>query len=133
MSGAVCRVLTLGSRESLCETFSMMKLLRVEGVCDKHETFARNPEAIKEAVAELKSDVKDVKDYRHSDFKWYICTFGAGFVALAGLSLYLYSRIEDRLSALSTAVTKVEIRLESLQRSASPEPSAAPKKQGGAP
>ncbi len=90
-------------------------------------------DAIKEAVAELKSDVKDVKDYRHSDFKWYICTFGAGFVALAGLSLYLYSRIEDRLSALSTAVTKVEIRLESLQRSASPEPSAAPKKQGGAP
>lgn len=79
-------------------------------------------DAIKESVADLRSDVKDIKDHRHSDFRWYISIFGGGFLVLAGLSLVLYSRMDDRVQALSTTLTRVETKLEMLLQRLPAEP-----------
>jgi hypothetical protein len=64
-------------------------------------------DAVKETVAELKSDVKDIKEYRHTDFRWHITIFGSGFLLLAGLALHLYSRLEGNYSPLCGVVTQV--------------------------
>ena len=76
-------------------------------------------DAVKETVAELRSDVKEIKRYRHTDFLWHMGVFGGGFLLLAGLALHLYARLEDKLQALSTATTRVETKLDGLLRSPS--------------
>jgi hypothetical protein len=78
-------------------------------------------DAVKETVAELKSDVKDIKEYRHTDFRWHITIFGSGFLLLAGLALHLYSRLEDKIQVLSTMSTRLETKVDSLARAPSPE------------
>ena len=58
-------------------------------------------EAVKESVAELKSDVKDIKSHRFSDLKWYICSLAAGVVLLGGMMIAAYFRLEDKISDIS--------------------------------
>jgi hypothetical protein len=85
-------------------------------------------DAVKEQIAELKSDVKDIKNYRHSDFRWHITIFGSGFLLLAALALHLYSRLEDKIQILSTMATRLETKVDSLARSSPPESAQIPKK-----
>ena len=81
-------------------------------------------DAVKESVSELRSDVKDLKDYRHTDFRWYVTIFGSGFLILAGLTLLVYLRLEDKIQALSTMLTRFEAKMESLSRPSPPSDSS---------
>lgn len=78
--------------------------------------------AIKETVGELKSDVKEIKNYRHTDFLWTIGSLSAGFLLLAGFVLHLYWRMDDRVQALSTSLTRIETKMEILMQRSQPEP-----------
>jgi hypothetical protein len=71
-------------------------------------------EAVKESVADLKADVKEIKGHRVSDLRWHIGIFGAGFLVLGGMLIAGYFKLEDRLSDLSTASTRVETKLDDL-------------------
>jgi hypothetical protein len=71
-------------------------------------------EALENSISEIKYDIKDIKSFRWTDFLWHIgvlIAFGVGFgVAL----ITVYFRLEDRISALSTASTRIETKLEDL-------------------
>jgi len=85
-------------------------------------------EAVKESVAELRSDVKDIRSHRFSDLKWYICSLAAGVVLLGGMMIAAYFRLEDKISDISTGLTRVETKLDDLAKRFQPALTPAPKK-----
>jgi hypothetical protein len=57
-------------------------------------------EAVKDSVADLKSDVKDIKNYRYSDLFKYLSAIGAAVVLLGGMMIAAYFRVEDQIQRL---------------------------------
>ena len=85
-------------------------------------------DAVKESVAELRSDVKEIRGHRFPDFVWHITVFAAGFLLLCGVMAAAYFRIDDRLRDLSLAATRVDTKLEDLLQRIPPMPAPIPKK-----
>lgn len=85
-------------------------------------------DAVKETVSELKADVKEIKNYRHSDFLWHLGLVGSAFFLLSGILATVYFKIEDKMHALSIASTRVETKLEDLLRRIPPMPTPVPKR-----
>jgi hypothetical protein len=69
-------------------------------------------DAVKESVAELKVDVKEIKGHRHTDFVWIIGVLAAGFLVLLGAMTTGYLRLDDKVSELSKSQTRIETRLD---------------------
>jgi hypothetical protein len=86
-------------------------------------------EAVKDTVADLKADIHDIKGHRVSDLRWHIGIFGAGFLVLAGMLITGYFKLEDRVSALSTASTRVETKLDDLLARIPPVQTPVPSKR----
>ena|SRR6516225_11354388 len=86
-------------------------------------------EAVKETVAELKSDVRDIKSHRFSDLIWHISVLAAGFVLLAGMMIAAYFKLEEKIEALSTSNTRIETKLEDLLQRIPPVPTPPPTKR----
>lgn len=84
--------------------------------------------AVEDAVSDLKSDVKDIKSHRHSDFVWLVTVFALGFVALATMIVTSYIRLEDKISALSNTSIRVDTKLEDLLQRIPPVPSQPPRR-----
>jgi hypothetical protein len=85
-------------------------------------------DAVKETVSELKSDVKELRNNRHTDFLWHIGVLCAGFLLLAGLILHLYARIDDKIQNLSTSSTRMETKLEGMIQRSTNDGAQSPKK-----
>jgi hypothetical protein len=85
-------------------------------------------EAVKESVADLKSDVKEIKSHRYSDLVWHVSTLAAGFVLLTGMMIAAYFRLDDRVNGISMALTRVETKLDDLLQRIPPVPTPAPRK-----
>ena len=88
-------------------------------------------EAVKETVAELKADVRTIKDHRFSDMMWHIAALVAAGIVLGGMMIAIYFKVQDKLDELSTTSTRVETKLEDLLQRIPPVatvPSASPKK-----
>ena len=85
-------------------------------------------DAVKESVAELKADVKDIKGHRHTDFVWIIGVFATGFLVLLGAMATAYLRLDDKVSELSKSQTRMETRLEDLIARIPPAQTPLPKK-----
>jgi hypothetical protein len=85
-------------------------------------------DAVKESVAELKSDVKEIKGHRHTDFVWIIGVLAAGFLVLLGAMATAYLRLDDKVSELSKSQTRIETRLEDLIARIPPTQTPVPKK-----
>jgi len=83
-------------------------------------------EAVKESVAELKSDVRDIRTHRFTDLLWHIAAFAAGFVILGGMMIAAYFKLEDKMQALSTSNTRIETKLEDLLQRIPPVPTPPP-------
>ena len=66
------------------------------------------------SIREIRSDIKDIKEHRHSDFRWLITVFAAGFLALATMFIVGYLRIEDRIEPLSLSNAKIDTKLQDL-------------------
>ena len=71
-------------------------------------------EAVKEGLSDVKRDIKDIKDYRQSDFKYIIGMFAAGFVLLAGMIFTVYMKIDDKLTTIIQSTIKTETKLDDL-------------------
>lgn len=71
-------------------------------------------DAVKESVCDLKVDVKDIKNHRHTDFVWNIGVLAAGFLLLSGAMITAYLRIDDKVSELSKSQIRIETKLDDL-------------------
>jgi len=65
-------------------------------------------------IADIKSDIRDIKGYRHSDFVYLITLFAGGFVFLCGLFIAGYLRLDDKVDRLTQTSIKIETKLEDL-------------------
>ena len=86
-------------------------------------------EAVKESVADLKADVKEIKGYRYGDLFKYLSAIAAAVVLLGGMLTAVYFRVEDKIHNLSNATTRMEAKLEDLLQRIPPTASTpAPKR-----
>ena len=85
-------------------------------------------EAVKDSVADLKSDVKDIKNYRYSDLFKYLSAIGAAVVLLGGMMIAAYFRVEDQIHQLSTATTRIETKFDDLLQRIPPVVAPAPRR-----
>jgi hypothetical protein len=80
---------------------------------------------VEDSVQELKQEVKGIKADRHSDFVLTVSVFAAGFVILAGMLIFGYFRLDDKIEAISTRLdgrleiltidaTRIDTKLEDL-------------------
>ena len=85
-------------------------------------------EAVKESVADLKLDVKEIKNYRHGDLFKYLSAIAGAVVLLGGMMIAVYFKVEDRVHELSTATTRVETKLDDLLQRIPPVVAPIPRK-----
>src|SRR6266481_4110135 len=57
--------------------------------------------ALEDSINEIKSEIKEVKSHRHSDFVYLVTAFAAGFLLLAGTIITAYFRLDDKIEKLS--------------------------------
>jgi hypothetical protein len=70
--------------------------------------------AIEGTVADLKADVREIRNHRVTDLLWHIGVFAGGFLILASAMIFAYFKIEEKTSALTTVTTRVETKLDDL-------------------
>jgi hypothetical protein len=71
-------------------------------------------EAVKASIADLASDVKDIRNYRYTDLLLHIGAFAGGIILVVTLVLNVYSKLDDKIQTLSTASTRMETKLDDL-------------------
>jgi hypothetical protein len=64
-----------------------------------------------EVVRTLESKIAE---QRHTDFVFMISVFGIGFIILAGMLIFGYFRLDDRITGLSEKMIRVETKLDDL-------------------
>jgi hypothetical protein len=84
-------------------------------------------------VQELKDDIKEIKDNRHSDFIFHVNILGGGFLLLAGMIIASYllldsrmSKSDDRVNTLTNTSVRIETKLEDLLQRIPPVPTPPP-------
>jgi len=85
-------------------------------------------EAVKTTVAELKQDVKDIKEYRYTDLLLHLGVFAAAVVFVAGVIVAVYFKLDDKITSLSNSNIKIETKLEDLLARIPPVATPAPRK-----
>jgi hypothetical protein len=103
--------------------------------------FARHRiKAVEDGIAEIKSDIKNISDKRHSDFVHLIQAFGGGIVLLVTMMIGAYfiidgklekvdgkfDKLNERLDQLSITATRADVKLEDLLARIPPIPTPAP-------
>jgi hypothetical protein len=71
-------------------------------------------DAVKENIADLKMDVKDIKSHRFSDLLWHITGLVGVAVVLGSMLIAAYFRLDDKISSLSTQSTRIETKLDDI-------------------
>lgn len=71
-------------------------------------------DAVKTTVSGLTDDVKAIRDYRYTDLLLHIGAFAGGIIMVVTLVLHVYSKLDDKLLAISTATTRTEQKLDDL-------------------
>lgn len=79
-------------------------------------------DAVKENIADLKTDVKDIKNHRFNDLLWHIAGLVGLAVVLGGMMIAAYFRLDDKISSLSTLSTRIETKLDDLAGRMPPPP-----------
>jgi hypothetical protein len=90
-------------------------------------------EALENSLKDVKDDLREIKNHRHSDFVHMIELFGAGFVLLAGMLIagYFvmdgkYDKVNEKIDKLSTTATRADAKLEDLLARIPPAPTLLP-------
>jgi hypothetical protein len=83
---------------------------------------------VKTNIAEIKSDIKTIKDHRWTDFMWHIAALVACFAVIATAIVTSYFRLEDKIATLSTSNTRLETRLDDLIQRIPPIPTSVPRR-----
>jgi hypothetical protein len=85
-------------------------------------------DAVKESVVELKSDVKAIKGYRHTDLLLHIGAFAAGITLVVGMMVAAYFKLDDKIHGVSITTIKTDQKLEDLLQRIPPVQTPAPRK-----
>ena len=80
------------------------------------------------SIKDIRDDIGEIKDHRHSGFRWQVTVLGAGFILLATMFIVGYMRLEDRIDPLSISNTKIETKLDDLLARIPPAVTPAPKR-----
>jgi hypothetical protein len=90
---------------------------------------------LEDSIGEIKTDIKEIKSHRHSDFVWLVTVFAAGFLLLAGLFGFGYFRVDDKFERLTDKLDKLtassiraDTKLEDLLQRIPPAVTPAPKR-----
>jgi hypothetical protein len=82
---------------------------------------------------EFRDDIKDIKSEQKSDFRIVLAMFGAGFVILGGMLFVGYfrlddrmGRLEDKVNATTSALVRIDTKLEDLLARIPPTQTPAP-------
>src|SRR5262245_11019170 len=73
---------------------------------------------IADSVNEIKEDIIDVKNHRFTDFLWH----AGALIAFGMFVIALYFWVDDKVSAIATASTRMEAKLEDLLARLPPPP-----------
>jgi hypothetical protein len=102
--------------------------------------------AVEDSVADIKTDIKEIRNHQHTDFVHTMEIFGTGFLLLAGMLIAAYfiidgkfekvdgkfDKLNERINALSTSNSRIDTKLEDLLARIPPVPtpprSVAPQK-----
>jgi hypothetical protein len=90
-------------------------------------------EAVKETVADLKVDVRTIRDHRFSDMMWHIAALAGAVILLGSMLVAAYFKIDDRIQnlsnetknrfeAASNSSTRIETKLDDLVQRIAPTP-----------
>jgi hypothetical protein len=86
-------------------------------------------------LKDVKDDLGEIKNHRHSDFVHMVQMYGAGFVLLAGMLIAAYfiidgkfDKLGERVDRLSTTSTRVDVKLEDLLARIPPAPTPPPQR-----
>src|ERR1700689_4225430 len=69
-------------------------------------------DAVTGSVAEIAKDVKEIKNYRYTDLLLHIGAFTGGIIMVVTLILTIYSKLDDRIQAISSTTTRSDQKLE---------------------
>jgi hypothetical protein len=81
-------------------------------------------DAVTASVAEIAKDVKEIKNYRYTDLLLHIGAFTGGIIMVVTLILTVYSKLDDRIQAISSTTTRSDQKLEDLLQRIPPTPTA---------
>src|SRR5215813_11843069 len=70
----------------------------------------RQGRAIEDSINEMKEDIRDVINHRFTDFLWHT----GALIAFGMFVIALYFWVDDKVSAIATASTRMEAKLEDL-------------------
>jgi hypothetical protein len=88
----------------------------VPAILSQDETAVAKPhervpiKVLEDSINEIKYDVKDVKAHRLIDFLWH----AGALIAFGTFVIAFYFWLDDKVSAVSTASTRMETKLEDL-------------------
>ena len=63
----------------------------------------------------IQAVIADVQKDRNSDTWRYLGVYGLGFIILAGMFLYGYNRLSDKIDPLDRSVTRIEQKLDDMR------------------
>lgn len=84
--------------------------------------------SLEDSISEIKTDIRELKANRHSDFVYLITVFAAGFLLLSGILAAGYFRHDDKIEKLSHSNIRIETKLEDLLQRIPPVVVPAPKR-----
>jgi hypothetical protein len=70
--------------------------------------------AVQDSLRDVRADVQTIRSGAHSDFRLLLKIFGTAFVILAGMLIFGYFRLEDKITALTASSIRVDTKLEDL-------------------
>lgn len=94
---------------------------------------------LQDSLGDLKSDVKDIKSHRHSDFVFTMSAFAAGFLLLASVFSTMlivgyfrlderHSKSDEKINDLAKAFTRLDTKIEDLLLRIPPVQTPAPRR-----
>ncbi|MGA8614331.1 MAG: hypothetical protein WB760_22175 [Xanthobacteraceae bacterium] len=91
--------------------------------------------AVEDNVGEIKTDIRDIKNHRHTDFVHIVQALGGGFILLATALVAAYfiidnkiEKLSEKITGVSTITTRVDAKLEDLLARIPPVPTPPPHK-----
>lgn len=76
---------------------------------------------VEDSVGEIKDDIREIKNHRHTDFVHVMQMLGAGFLVLAGMLISGYfildaklEKLSSKVDALTATIIRADTKLEDL-------------------
>jgi len=85
-------------------------------------------DAVTASVADIGKEVREIRNYRYTDLLLHIGAFAGGIILVVTLILNIYSKLDDRIQALSATAIRSDQKLEDLLSRIPPAQTVIPRK-----